>query len=434
LEEGKIEPGEWYLPARGPDAEEKSLRMQADRVKPVPPVDVRTLTAAIDRVVGKYPKTSLSMSQCTSDHNLKAAMSAVVLDSSPGYPFAVCFNTNAELLANPIAAEAVQKLALWRLRQLSAADPVEWEREMIRDPTWAIKNGFVDPMRLFVKDEPHSLKKFLEGRWRLINSLSITDQIVERMLYTTQDQAEISLWQHIPSKSGMGLDDASVATLLAYANANHLNLSTDVENWDFKAPDQIIRSDAEARILLNQAKDPEWERAVRAQYLLHSHRVLMLSNGKCFKRTILGGQASGRKVTSSSNGRCRNILEAIVALHLQYVPAAMTQGDDAVTRCPDWLHVDTLAKEYLDTFDIKLTDMVKRDAPILAINFCSQEMSRVGGEVRCVPEKPQKQLARFIAALKNPDRMQALESMKENLRHHRDRPVYLLAAEAALAT
>jgi hypothetical protein len=419
-----IQLGEWCKPAKGPKAEEESMRVQAKSVKRIAPIPESELNEAIAVVCRLYPQTSVTLQQCVSISNIQAALSAVNLDASPGYPYGKLFNTNKDLLANPAASCAVVQAALWRVEQLSKVELSE--SELFDDPSLAINRGWCDPMRVFVKDEPHSMKKRQQRRWRLINSLSITDQIVERLLFSTQDSAEIAVWEHIPSKSGMGLDDESVSKLLRYADANNLNLSTDVENWDWRAPDQFIRAEAKCRVLLNQARDVSWERCVLNWYVLHSHRVLMLSNGTCFKRTILGGQASGRKVTSSSNGRARCLLEAVVAARLGYEPAFMTQGDDAVTYCPEG-KADAVIRMYSELFDITLTDAIHRkDCGV--VNFCSQTMTR--DPLSCVPERPQKQLAKFLASTST-DKASALESMRTNLRHHPDLAKYVRVAVAA---
>lgn len=430
LAEGNVQLGEWYTPARGANAEYHSLCLQASRTKSVPRISEEKVLAAIKEVVQYYPRTKVSLEDCLSYNSIVSALNAVNMSASPGYPYGKLYATNKDLFENPWAIQKVIECVKWRVRLLSQLDLKQAQALLTDDLGWAIKHGLCDPMRVFVKDEPHKATKARDGRWRLIWSLSITDQIVERVLYQVQDSREIRDWPEIPSKSGMGLDDAGVDKLLQYAEDMKLNMSTDVEAWDFNAPDQIIRADAEARIMLNDAQDPFWENAVRAQYLLHSHRIVMLSDGRCFRRQILGGQASGRKVTSSSNGRCRCIVEAIIAQELGYKPCFMTQGDDAVTRVPHTLSSEKVVRQAELLFGLKLTDVNHRKVST-EIDFCSQTMRRLpDGSVLCIPEKPQKQFAKLLTSARKPDRHAAVDSLIVNLRHHPDLATYSRAAVA----
>jgi hypothetical protein len=119
-------------------------------------------------------------------------------------------------------------------------------------------------------------------------------------------------------------------------------------------------------------------------------------------------------------------LEAVVAARLGYEPAFMTQGDDAVTYCPEG-KADAVIRMYSELFDITLTDAIHRkDCGV--VNFCSQIMTR--DPLSCVPERPQKQLAKFLASTST-DKASALESMRTNLRHHPDLAKYVRVAVAA---
>jgi hypothetical protein len=237
------------------------------------------------------------------------------------------------------------------------------------------------------------------------------------------------MWREIPSKSGMGLSDAQVAELIAYAKKFALTVSNDVRAWDTFAPHQILKMEAECRIELNGAKDQAWENAVRCVTILHAHRIVMLSDGRCFKRSVLGGQASGRKVTSSSNGRARGLLDILTAQEFGYEPAFMTQGDDNVAFYPEAMSEQMIVDHFRERFGITMTDVVRSDEKI---HFCSQEMYTRDGAVRCVPERPQKQFATLLMSITSPGRLEALESLEANLRHHPQLEAYRQASRVAL--
>lgn len=424
--------GEWYLPAKGAAAELNSLRGQMRTTKCVPEVRTEVMDKAIDIVVKMYPETSITLAQCVSSSNVYACLKAVNKDASPGFPLGLIFKSNGELMEHPVYYPRAVALARARLIALSRLDPNTLDKVLECDPTWAIRHNLSDPIRNFVKAEPHNRKKIDEKRYRLINSLSFVEQLEERFMFTTQDETEIANWKALPSKSGMGLGDDQVQALLEYASAHGLNTSTDVRAWDAHAPDQVLRAEMECRIRLNKSGDALWSTAARNLCILHSHRVLMLSDGRCYKRVVLGGQASGRKVTSSSNGRARGLLDTLAALHFGYAPRFMTQGDDDVAYTPTDVAEEAYCRYFQENFNVTITDWVRREGQIDTINFCSQLMTNSGGTLRCVPERPEKQLARFAVSTDAAGRDSALDSLQLNLRHDERLPVYLAVARELL--
>lgn len=415
----------WYTPARGAAAEYASMSYQASRVKAVPEYDPSKMKAAILQAVKHYPTSRMCLARIRDPNFLAWITSNINPDAGPGYPFGVLFKMNSDIMEHPVAYRAVLDLATWRAETIAKLGPEYIEEQLKADPSWAVRVGLCDPMRIFNKLEPHKYSKVVNQRWRLIFSESIVDQIVERMLFTVQDAAEIAVWPHIPSKSGMGLQTHQVEALLDYAERNEINFCTDVEGWDWNAPDQLIRGDCECRILLNTEKDPLWESAVRGVTVLHTYRLLMLSNGLIYRREIPGGQASGRKITSSSNGRARFLIDVCAAQHFGYQAASMTQGDDDVTHLPDRVPVDEFISFVESNFGIRLTEPMKAKE---FISFCSQRMFRdANHQVRVVPENPEKQVMNFLMNLGSPDRVQALAMLEENFRDLPEREGYVNA-------
>lgn len=426
LTEGGVEFGEWYVPATGAQAEEQSLRAQMRGVVEVLPIPEAQRIQAITEVAKHYPTTSLTFEDAMSMSNMISCIQCINPDASPGYPFGLHFTTNAEVMGNPIAFNCAIQLAWQRVRVYSQLNLTRLEAALKSDPTWAVRHNLADPLRLFIKKAPVSAKKAAERRWRLINSLSLVDQLSERLLFSVQDNKEIDSWAGVPSKSGMGLTDHQVQIILNYAYSNQLNVSNDSSAWDIKAFWELIRMECESRILLNTARDPKWENAVRVITLLHEHRILMLTDGTCYKRTILGGQASGRKVTASTNGRARGILDILIGQQFGFNARFMTMGDDNVSWYPEHIDPQKVVDFVESRYGVKLTDMI-RDSKY--IHFCSQTMFVDEDEcVRCVPEKPQVQLANLAMNIKSPGRQASLESLAVNLRHHPQKEAYLQAA------
>jgi mRNA-degrading endonuclease RelE of RelBE toxin-antitoxin system len=151
-----------------------------------------------------YPKIELRQYDSSElRERIRVQISNLKPSSSPGYPYMLWAKTTSELISTmgetwlvDLVYYRIVLLMLtpaWRIRRLSAVERVEW--------------GLVDPVRVFVKNELHSTKKVRQGRYRLIMSISVVDQLVDRVFSTEQNSEEIRHWKHIPSKPGMGLDD-----------------------------------------------------------------------------------------------------------------------------------------------------------------------------------------------------------------------------------
>lgn len=429
--EAGVELKEYWAPARGADAELESMRVQYAKVQPVPLLPASVIEQALDIVIKMYPSSYSPLSKVACDAHLMHIVGSINRNASPGYPYGTVFPTNEDLMDNPIAYRAVLDLAIWRAKTLSKIDPVWLEDQLKTDPSWAVRHNLCDPMRDFIKDEAHKATKAAEHRWRLINSLSITDQIVERLLFTIQDEREIQVHDYIPSKSGMGLGTTEqITALLDYAQAHGINFWTDVEAWDCFAPEQLLRAEMERRIRLNSAQDSSWNQTVRNVAVLHAHRLLMLTDGRIFKRSVIGGQASGRKITSSANGGMRLLIDVIAGIHFKYPARSMTQGDDDGTYLPDNVSIDAFKDFVKETFGVKLTDAVRSSSKAY---FCSQTMFYdEAGIARCIPDNPLKQFVNFVNNAAGPDRDQALRSMLLNFRDHPARDAFIKAAEMVM--
>lgn len=192
-----------------------------------------------------------------------------------------------------------------------------------------VQNGLQDPVKIFIKQEPHKMAKILAGKLRIISNVSIVDQLIERVLCSKQNKLEISKWQHIPSKPGMGLHDDGLKLLfdeVVAAQREHQLAETDVSGWDWSVPNWLLQLDMQCRADLYHA--PEGS-ALRHLLLSRGHcianKVFALSDGQLYAQTIPGIQASGSYNTSSSNSRMRVSLAWLIGCLW-----AIAMGDDDV--------------------------------------------------------------------------------------------------------
>lgn len=91
-----------------------------------------------------------------------------------------------------------------------------------------------DPVRTFVKNEPHSITKLEQGRVRLISSVSLADQVIERLLSSPINNNEIYQWEGLPSMPGIGLTtDEDFKRINRLIQAIPEKTQTDIKGWDW---------------------------------------------------------------------------------------------------------------------------------------------------------------------------------------------------------
>lgn len=242
-------------------------------------------------------------------------------DSSPGFPWHHLEPSKGDLL--DLHGEMVVTAVLRRLAML---DSNELTSDV--DPRALVDAGLCDPVRLFVKNEPHKVEKAVEGRWRLISSVSVVDELVERLLFSAQNDLEILSWVRCPSKPGMGLtlDEQTRALYASIEDRLDSAMENDVSGWDFSVRSFLLEMEAEARIqLASAAPDSSFARIVRNRIYCLSRSVFALSDGTLVMQTVPGMVKSGSYITSSSNSRMRYMLARLIGARW-----AMTMGDDCV--------------------------------------------------------------------------------------------------------
>lgn len=193
--------------------------------------------------------------------------------------------------------------------------------------TELVKRGYCDVVRLFIKQEPHSKAKADKKRWRLISSVSLIDQIIERMLFGLINKHEILRWDKLPYKPGMGFSSEQVPLLCDYVRENILQpTQSDISGWDWSLPDWCFDADLELRAnsFDRDIHDTVYYRAMKNRLYCLSFSVFQLSNGTLYAQRKRGLMKSGSYLTSSTNSHIRVFLAALNGCR------AMSMGDDAV--------------------------------------------------------------------------------------------------------
>ena len=239
-------------------------------------------------------------------------------------------------------------------------------------PADLVRRGFCDPVRLFVKQEPHTRKKLSEGRFRLISSVSLVDQLVERMLFGPQNRLEIASWKVIPSKPGMGLSLDSQARAVwadvAVKATQSPAAEADISGFDWSVQDWELWTDVEMRIKLSGAL-PKLANAMRARFYCFMNSVFQLSNGEMYAQLLPGLMKSGSYCTSSTNSRIRCLMAELIGS-----PWCIAMGDDSVEA-----FVPNAQKKYYElghSCKDYIACRVDELGRLSEFNFCSHLISR----------------------------------------------------------
>jgi len=273
--------------------------------------------------------------------------------SKPGVPYSKLGACNADIIENHqgFLVDAAMK----RIEVLSTLDPN-------KDYTAVelIQLGACDPVRVFIKKEPHSQRKFRSKRWRLIFAISIVDQLVERILSTAQNKKEIATWLYCPSAPGLSLtkdeDLNDIYQKIQDLRKNKPCAEADITGWDWSVKEWELKHEAEMRIKLGNF-NPYAANICRMRFLCVSRSVYAFPNGELRILKGHGVQLSGCYNTSSTNSRLR----VLVAL-LCGASWAMAMGDDCVEE-----HIDGAEEKYGDLgHPLKMYNMKTTD-----FEFCS---------------------------------------------------------------
>jgi hypothetical protein len=255
-------------PERGSIAELDSLLFQAGRHKATRAPD--NLSEACRRLIEEYPRAPVPRyfrGQEWSQEEITQAVSEVAerdvnKDASPGVPYFKLGTTNRAVLAQHM--HFISFVVAARLEALS-----QMPLEENLNPEELVKRGYCDPVRLFVKQEPHPRRKIEQRRFRLISSVSLADQLVERLLFGYQNRMEIALWRTTPSKPGMGLSLLEQATAiwrdLVHKHSTAPACEADISGFDWSVQEWELLADVEMRIALGRFP-PKLAHAARARF------------------------------------------------------------------------------------------------------------------------------------------------------------------------
>jgi len=301
-------------------------------------------------------------------------------------------------------------------------------------PTDLVRMGVIDPVKIFVKNEPHKTTKLSEDRVRLIYSVSLIDNLIGSLLFDAQNKREIEEWDSIPSQPGIGFSDEKIEQFLHAVKEHFKTLykikENDIQGWDFSMKPPDFDLDLFRRALLNNGFKTNWYKVSKAYYFVIQFKVFVLSDGTCFAQVYLGIMPSGWNNTASTNSAVRVLNHLQIAFKLEgSLKLSQTEGhckaagDDSLER--ELADNATVIREYA-----LLGKQIKeiKTSSVDEFTFCSQLYK----DGTCYPINHVKQL--FSLLHYNPSDQGDLDARMEQFKfEHRHSPKlgFLLSVIAA---
>jgi hypothetical protein len=295
----------------------------------------------LDWVSEVYPHSTLptwaTEKRLPTRDEVRSQFMYLTLTSSPGLPFAEVAATKRDVIG--MYSEELIDCVLWRMSQLSDPEACKGDPS----PEKLVELGLVDPVRLFIKNEPHPVAKLKQERYRLISSCSIIDEIIFGLVFRRQNFAEIETWMNIPSKPGMGLslDEQQKAVFDHVKPWIDQAVSSDVSGWDWSMRRWVFDLLVETHIILTESGDNGFYSAIvkNLAYCLYTS-LFVTSDGRVFKVGFQGIMKSGSLITACWNSRARAMVARLAAGLEAIGFDCITMGDDCCEKIPamdlDW--------------------------------------------------------------------------------------------------
>jgi hypothetical protein len=334
------------------------------------------------------------------------AVSKLNPSSSPGYPWKTVAVTNALLVKDWSIMQLVRACVERRIKR--------WEEE-------EFDFGFV---RVFIKREPHKVAKILEGRLRLISSVSVVDQIIGRILWAHMDEWLVSNWRLLPSKLGFADLRGEIVEALDWLqppdNRDWRIVDDDKSSWDWSRPEEAMWFCHYFRQRVGLMAGTPLVHLHRAAYVASSRAVLTTTGGYWvhFQDLRCGGpQLSGEVKTLSDNtlGQIGLFTEFVrknsELKEAEILRMLIALGDDTVNLLlPEWC---IPYREFLISVGCKPKPSAAFEWPsgLLEVEFCSRRLISREGDYEWIsaPRQMWRLMHESVPAVLSGDPVRSLE-------------------------
>lgn len=285
-------------------------------------------------------------------------------------------------------------------------------------PQELVQTGFRDLVSPFLKDEPHPPRKVDVGAWRVVQCVSLVDQIVERVIYSRPVQSIKRLYPTSDAVVGIGFSDEQTAEFhdQVVRDLGDDFTSTDVSGWDRVLGAGWVLEAGESIIRSSRCQVPAWQNAVRNHVYGLVRPVFIVPRGRkhvLVQRPEPGGMLSGSFMTTTLNTLARlDVSRQAGSLR------AKAAGDDCLEQFREG--VDFIESYASLGFTIRQSGLHEADC----FEFCSHEYS-VDAPDRCPLTSWLKLLLRYflLPVITSEQYTAALHELRHNREFGRLRPL-----------
>nr|UCS96380.1 MAG: RNA-dependent RNA polymerase [Riboviria sp.] len=272
---------------------------------------VEEATKIVSAALTKLPEDFMSR------QHFDRVVAELDMHSSPGFPYLYEYTNNKALfgVVDGVFSEERKQAVYDRVvRRLEDRDS--------------------DPIRLFIKPEPHKKTKLEKGQFRLISSVSVIDQILDQMIFGEQNESFLNNYHFTPVKVGWswmlgGWREVPRANMLA----------CDKSSWDWTVSAWLIELELKVRgnLIVSPLKD-YWLDLARWRYkCLFKDNIFVTSGGLVFRVLKPGLMKSGCVNTIVSNSLMQLLLHVRVSLELgKPIRNLWAMGDDTLQPVMAW--------------------------------------------------------------------------------------------------
>lgn len=224
-------------------------------------------------------------------------------------------------------------------------------------------NPVGDPLRVFVKKEPHKMGKIKEGRYRLISAVSLVDAMIDRILFKRFKTIISEKYVETGIMIGWTPLQGGYRHIGSLFHGEKVKLMADRSSWDWTFPEWLAKACLDVLLSLC-VESPLWWRTVvvnRFQSLFYEAKF-KFDDGEVIEQQVPGIMKSGCYLTIVLNSLSQMIIHR------------MAKGRDAFDRPFICLGDDTLQADEDDDYIQRIRDLgfvlkVERNAEIEFAGF-----------------------------------------------------------------
>lgn len=256
------------------------------------------------------------------------ALNELEMNSSPGNcQMSLLGSTNGQILG-------------WNGIEMDK-DRVELLRGVVKNRFDLLRKGELisDPLNVFVKPEPHTLKKINDGRLRLISAVSLVDTMIDRVLFGWLGRKALQTCGKTPCMVGWSPVGGGWKQLRAAYPDDVLCL--DKSMWDWSVQSYMIDMWYQFIEALALNASEEWKKLALIRFkLLFEEAVFKFKDGISVKQKYRGIMKSGCFLTIILNSVGQSFVHYLANVRLGLPPQLNqphSMGDDTIQKAFDYI-------------------------------------------------------------------------------------------------